>query len=192
MNAKSENRMRSLLNLKEDYSIDFSNDDDAEKNESQLVVEKEEDEEEEKEQQKPEEKKDVDSKKDQQQAQQQTQQKDQQLNEVETDDKNDKEDPDENDADSLDTNDSETPAEGPKGPVGKKAATDTAKQNSDNQKATEPPKTSGAGGTGDINVDKAYAQMERAGTAADVVIALYDYLNALKSSAQKAIGSSGK
>lgn len=188
MNAKSENRMRSLLNLKEDYSIDFSNDDDAEKNESQLVVEKEEDEEEEKEQQKPEEKKDTDSKKDQQQAQQ----KDQQLNEVETDDKNDKEDPDENDADSLDINDSETPAEGPKGPVGKKAATDTAKQNSDNQKATEPPRTSGAGGTGDINVDKAYAQLERAGTAADVVIALYDYLNALKSSAQKAIGSSGK
>lgn len=184
MNAKSENRMRSLLNLKEDYSIDFSNDDDAEKNESQLVVEKEEDEEEEKEQQKPEEKKDVDSKK--------AQQKDQQLNEVETDDKNDKEDPDENDADSLDTNDSETPAEGPKGPVGKKAATDTAKQNRDSRNTTEPPKTSGAGGTGDINVDKAYAQLERAGTAADVVIALYDYLNALKSSAQKAIGSSGK
>lgn len=187
MNAKSENRMRSLLNLKEDYSIDFSNDDDAEKNESQLVVEKEEDEEEEKEQQKPEEKKDTDSEK-----VQQAQQKDQQLNEVETDDENDREDPDENDADSPDTSNSETPVEAPKGPVGKKAATDTAKQNRDNQRATEPPKTNGAGGTGDINVDKAYAQMERAGTAADVVIALYDYLNALKSSAQKAIGSSSK
>lgn len=166
MKKTSDDMMRSLLNLKEDYTLDLGQSPD------QLIVEREqlhEDDDDKKEDDKPEEKKDDEA----------SEQENDESNESGNDEPVDQENDEPTDQVNDDKNDQEN---------------DTGAENAN--KGNEQPENKNQGGKEEHalnmvpNVQKAYEDLERAATASDVAISVAKYLNALKDAAQDAISKS--
>lgn len=163
MKKTSDEMLRNLLNLKEDYTLELDPHSD------QLFVEREQlHEDDAAEDDKPEEKTDDES----------SDQENDESNESE----NDEVASQENDETSDEVSDQESKAEDDKG------KTSEQPKDTDQSKDTEKKETHKLNMV--PNVQEAYEDLERAATASDVAISIAKYLKALKSAAQDAISGS--
>lgn len=163
MKKTSDDMMRSLLNLKEDYTLDLGQSPD------QLIVEREqlhEEDDDKKEDDKPEEKQDDKSS--------------EQENDESSSSNNDEPVDQENDEPTDQVNDDKNDQENNAGAENNNKQPENKSQGGKEEHALNMVP----------NVQKAYEDLERAATASDVAISVAKYLNALKDAAQDAISKS--
>lgn len=163
MKKTSDDMMRSLLNLKEDYTLDLGQSPD------QLIVEREqlhEEDDDKKEDDKPEEKQDDKSS--------------EQENDESSSSNNDEPVDQENDEPTDQVNDDKNDQENNAGAENNNKQPENKSQGEKEEHALNMVP----------NVQKAYEDLERAATASDVAISVAKYLNALKDAAQDAISKS--
>lgn len=163
MKKTSDDMMRSLLNLKEDYTLDLGQSPD------QLIVEREqlhEEDDDKKEDDKPEEKQDDKSS--------------EQENDESSSSNNDEPVDQENDEPTDQVNDDKNDQENNAGAENNSKQPENKNQGEKEEHALNMVP----------NVQKAYEDLERAATASDVAISVAKYLNALKDAAQDAISKS--